>query len=185
MADLTGKKIAFIVYDAFEQIEYTSPRDALQEAGAETVLLSPNEGEVQGLNHIEKADTFTVDALLKDADPDEFDALVVPGGAVNADHLRMDDSARRWLGDFLEADKPTAVICHGPWLIVSSGEAPGRRLTSYYTIQDDIKNAGGDWVDETVVVDGTLITSRNPDDLPAFNKALLDMLTGTDENADD
>ena len=178
MPDLTGKKVAFIMHDAFEQVEYTSPRDALVELGAETTLLSPCEGKIQGLNHIDKADTFDVELQLNEADPEAFDALVIPGGAINADHLRMDDDARRWLGDFLEAGKPTAVICHGPWLIVSSGEASGRKMTSYFTIQDDIKNAGGEWSDERVVIDGTLITSRNPDDLPAFNEALIKMLAG-------
>lgn len=178
MPNLTGKKVAFIIHDAFEQVEYTSPRDALEELGAETTLLSPTEGPIQGMNHIDKADTFDVDVRLNEADPEDFDALVIPGGAINADHLRMDDTARRWLGDFLEAGKPTAVICHGPWLIVSSGEASGRKMTSYFTIQDDIKNAGGEWTDERVVVDGTLITSRNPDDLPAFNDALINMLAG-------
>lgn len=177
MTDLTGKKVAFIVHDAFEQIEYTSPRDALEQLGAETELLSPNEGDVQGMNHIDRADMFTVDAVLAEADPEEFDALVVPGGTVNADNLRMDETARQWLSEFLADGKPTAVICHGPWLIVSAGEAAGRKLTSFSTLQDDIKNADGEWVDETVVIDDNLITSRNPDDLPAFNDALITMIS--------
>lgn len=176
MADLSGKKVAFVIHDNFEQIEYTSPRDALVQAGAETELLSPNSGEIQGLNHVDKADSFPVDALLSEADPDEYDALVIPGGTINADNLRMDPEAREWLSTFLLAGKPTAVICHGPWLIVSAGEAAGRKMTSFHTLQDDIRNADGEWMDEAVVTDDSLITSRNPDDLPAFNEALITML---------
>jgi protease I len=176
MADLSGKKVAFIVHDLFEQVEYTGPRDALVQAGAETELLSPNDGEVQGMNHADKADSFPVDAVLGEADPEEYDALVIPGGTINADNLRMDSEAREWLSTFLLAGKPTAVICHGPWLIVSAGEAAGRKMTSYPTLQDDIKNADGEWVDETVVIDDNLITSRNPDDIPAFNDALVTMM---------
>lgn len=176
MADLSGKKIAFVIHDVFEQVEYTSPRDALEQAGAETELLSPNNGDLQGMNHIDKADMFPVDESLSEADPDDYDALVIPGGAINADNLRMDPAAREWLSTFLMAGKPTAVICHGPWLIVSAGEAAGRKMTSYPTLQDDIKNADGEWLDETVVIDDNLITSRNPDDLPAFNEAIISML---------
>lgn len=177
MADITGKKVAFVIFDTFEQAEYIGPRDALEQAGAETVLLSPNEGPLQGVNgDTEKADTFEVDQKLTDASPDDFDALVVPGGTVNADNLRIDPSAQKWLQTFLDDGKPTAVICHGPWLIVSSGRAEGRRLTSYPTLRDDIENAGGEWLDETVVVDDNLITSRNPDDIPAFSEALIEQL---------
>ena len=177
MEQLDGKKVAFIIFDNFEQVEYTSPRDALEQAGATTHLLSPNDGQLQGLNHIDKADTFDVDMKLSEANPDDYDAIVIPGGTVNADSLRTDEDAQKWLKRFIEADKPTAVICHGPWLVVSAGMAEDRTLTSYPTLQDDIKNAGGNWVDETVVIDGPLITSRNPDDLPAFNKAINDALS--------
>lgn len=178
MADLSGKRVAFIIHDIFEQVEFTGPRDALKDAGAETVLLSPNDGPVQGVNgDVEKADTFEIDQKLSDASPDDFDALVIPGGTINSDNLRINETAQSWLTTFLDAGKPTAVICHGPWLIVSSGRASGKRLTSYPTLRTDIENAGGLWVDETVVEDGNLITSRNPDDIPAFNEALISQLS--------
>ncbi len=173
MSHLTGKKIAFLVHDNFEEVELTSPRDALVEAGAEVSIIAPKGGTVQGMNHIEPSETFMVDTTFKKALAEEYDGVVVPGGVINSDFLRVDTDAQFLLNSFDQAGKPIAVICHGPWLLISSGIAKGRTLTSYHTLKDDLKNAGANWVDEPVVVDGNLITSRNPDDLPKFNSALL------------
>lgn len=175
MADLTGKKVAILVDNYFEQAEFTGPLQALRDAGAkvEVIAAEPENGKVQGLNHVDKADRFEFDKTLDDADIDDYDALVLPGGAINADHLRMQTKARDWAKKMLDTNKPLAVICHAPWLLASAGLAKGRKLTSYFTIQDDMKDAGADWVDQEVVIDGSLITSRNPDDLPAFNQALI------------
>ncbi|HVX47880.1 MAG TPA: type 1 glutamine amidotransferase domain-containing protein [Candidatus Saccharimonadales bacterium] len=178
MADLSGKKVAVLVDNYFEQAEFTGPIDALKEAGAtvEVIAAEPEDGKVQGLNHIDKGDQFPIDKTLDETDIEDYDALVLPGGAVNADHLRMQDKAREWVRQVAEAGKPLAVICHAPWVLASAGLARGRKLTSYFTIQDDMRNAGADWVDEEVVIDGNIITSRNPDDIPAFNQALVKML---------
>lgn len=178
MADLSGKKVAVLVDNYFEESEFTGPIDALKKAGAkvEIIAAEPEDGKVQGLNHIDKGTKFTIDKTLKDANIEDYDALVLPGGAVNADHLRMQDKARDWVRRITEAGKPLAVICHAPWVLVSAGLAKGRKLTSYFTIQDDLRDAGADWIDEEVVIDGNIITSRNPDDLPAFNEALINMM---------
>ena len=180
MADLTGKKVAVIATDYCEEKELTEPYKALKDAGATVCVIAPHDGEIKGLNHVEPGQSVKVDMTFDDpdADPSKFDAVVIPGGAVNADHLRTNEQAKDFVIKMLdEYNKPTAVICHGPWLLVSARVVRNRKLTSYYTIQDDIVNAGGDWTDQEVVVDGNLITSRNPDDLPAFNKALIDALT--------
>jgi protease I len=177
MADLSDKKVAILVHNYFEQAEFTGPKEALEEAGAEVTVVSCGEETVQGMNHAEVADEFPVDAQIDDVDFSEFDALVLPGGAVNADNLRMVQKARDWVNYCAQNTVPLAVICHAPWVLVSAGLADGLKLTSFYTIQDDIRNAGGDWVDEEVVIDGNIITSRNPDDIPAFNKALIELLT--------
>jgi protease I len=175
--DLSGKKVAILATDYFEEVELTSPRDALQAAGATVEIIAPHAGEIKGLHHIEPGQAVPVDRTLETARPTDYDALVVPGGAINADHLRTDQKARDFVRVVMEeAKKPTAVICHAPWLLVSAHLVRGRRLTSFHTVQDDIINAGGEWVDQEVVVDGNLITSRSPDDLPAFNKTLLEML---------
>lgn len=184
MSSLEGKKIAFIVDNNFEQVEYTGPRDRFEAAGATTELLALSEREVQGLNHVDKADTFSVDRLLTEADPAEYDAVVFPGGTVNADTLRRDSNAQQWLETFDDEDKPVALICHAPWLLVSSGRADDATLTSFPTLQDDVRNAGGTWVDEEVVVDGNFITSRNPDDIPAFSDAIIKALNGTPDATD-
>lgn len=176
MADLSGKRVAVVVDDDFEQAEFTEPIKALQNAGARVEVLAPEKGELQGLHHVEKADTFEVDKILDEADPTDYDALVLPGGAINADALRMNGNARKWVQIFMRAGKPLAAICHAPWVIASAGMAAGKQLTSYETIQDDMRNAGANWVDEEVVIDGNLITSRKPDDIPAFNEALISML---------
>lgn len=170
---LSGKKVAVIASDYFEESELTSPVEALRAAGAKVDIIAPDSGEIKGLEHVEPGKSVPVDKTLDEANPDDYDGLVVPGGAVNADHLRMDDKARSFIRRIMDDNKPTAVICHGPWLLISAGLARGRKLTSYYTIQDDMRNAGAEWVNEEMVQDGNLITSRNPDDLPGFNKALL------------
>ena len=149
----------------------------MRDAGAIVEIISPKNGEIKALNHVDPGQSVKVDKTLDEARPDDYDALVLPGGAVNADHLRMDQKARDFVIKMMdEQNKPTAVICHAPWMLASAGLARGRKLTSYFTIQDDMRNAGADWVDEEVVVDGNLITSRKPDDIPAFNKKLIEVL---------
>jgi protease I len=178
MSDLTGKTVAIIATDFFEEPELVTPRDQLREAGA-TVLIYSDTGEpiqaVQG--DTEPTQKVPVDGTFDDLDLGAIDALVVPGGTVNADRLRVQPQAQDIVRRVMEDKKPLAVICHGPWLLVSSGMARGRRLTSFHTLADDVRNAGGTWSDEEVVVDGNLITSRSPDDLPAFVKALEDALS--------
>jgi protease I len=178
MSDLTGKTVAIIATDFFEEPELVTPRDALREAGA-TVRIYSDTGEsiqaVQG--DTEPTQKVDVDGSFDDLDPGAIDALVVPGGTVNADRLRINTTAQDIARRVMEDKKPLAVICHGPWLLVSSGLARGRNLTSFQSLADDVRNAGGTWTDQEVVVDGNLITSRNPDDLPAFVKALEDALT--------
>jgi protease I len=176
--DLSDKHVAIIATDYFEEKELTSPREALLEAGATVDVIAPHDGEIKGLHHVDPGMSVAVDKTLDKADPDDYDAVVIPGGAINADALRMDQNARNFIKKIMdEEEKPTAVICHGPWLLVSSNIVRSRRLTSFYTIQDDVRNAGGEWEDSEVVVDGCLITSRKPDDLPAFNKALIEKLS--------
>ncbi|MDB5160832.1 MAG: pfpI [Candidatus Saccharibacteria bacterium] len=177
--DISGKKAAIVAMDYFEESELFSPLEALREAGAEVDVIAPKAGEIKSLRHVDPGKSVKVDKLLGEADPADYDALVVPGGVVNADTLRMVEEARSFIIKIMDEDeKPTAVICHGPWLLVSSHLARGRKLTSFYTIQDDMVNAGAEWVDEEVVIDGNLITSRRPADLPAFNKALIGALAG-------
>lgn len=178
MADLSGKKVAILVDNYFEESEFTGPREALTKAGAnvEVVAAEPESGQVQGLHHVDKGTLFSIDKTLDEANIEDYDALVLPGGAINADQLRMQDKARDWVRKITEANKPLAVICHAPWVLASAGLARGRKLTSYFTIQDDMRDAGANWVDEEVVIDGNIITSRNPDDVPAFNQALISML---------
>jgi protease I len=178
MADLTGKKVAVLVDNYPEESEYTSPVEALKKAGAtvETIAAEPQNGKIQALKHVDKGQQFQIDKTLEEANIDDYDALVLPGGAMNSDQLRMQDKAREWSKSFLEQGKPLAAICHAPWLLASAGIAKGRKLTSFFTIQDDMRDAGADWVDEEVVIDGNLITSRQPDDLPAFNDAIISMM---------
>lgn len=175
--DLSGKKVAVLATDFFEEPELTEPVKALKDAGAEVEIIAPKPGEIKGLQHVDPGQSVKVDKTLDEASPDDYDALVLPGGAVNADRLRMDKKARDFVVKMMdELGKPTAVICHAPWLLASAGLARGKKLTSFFTIQDDMRNAGADWTDEEVVVDGNLITSRNPDDIPAFNQALISAL---------
>lgn len=176
MADLAGKKVAVVATDYFEESELTEPVKALRDAGADVEIIAPKPGEIKGLEHVKPSETVKVDKTLDQADPNDYDAAVFPGGAVNADHLRMDQKARDFIEKIFGQGKPTAVICHAPWLLASAGLARGKKLTSYFTIQDDMRNAGADWRDEQVVQDGNLITSRGPDDLPAFNQALISSL---------
>ncbi len=167
--DLDGIRVAIVLDTDFEQVEMTEPRKALEDAGATCRLISPRK-EVTGVKHDEKKDTFKVDLPIESANPSEFDALLVPGGALNADSLRVNERAQEFVRSFDREGKPMAVICHGPWLLVSAGIAKGRRLTSYHTIQDDLRNAGAQWEDREVVVDRNLVTSRQPSDIPAFNR---------------
>lgn len=171
---LTNKHIAILAADGFEQVELEKPLEALEQAGAEVSIVSLSRGKIQGMNHLEKGDTFDVDIRLKDADPSLFDALVIPGGLVNPDALRADEDAVSFVREFAESGKPIAAICHGPWVLIEAGMVQGRTLTSWPAIQTDILNAGGNWVDEEVVVDHGLITSRKPDDLKAFNRKIIE-----------
>ncbi len=172
------KTIAFLTAsEGIERVELTEPWQAVTDTGHQPVLLAPDSGEVQLFDPRDKADTQTVVQPVGEASVDEYDALVLPGGVANPDALRMDDDAVRFVRDFVESGKTVAAICHAPWTLVEAGCVSGQRLTSWPSLKTDIRNAGGDWVDEEVVVDGNLITSRNPGDLPAFNKALVDALT--------
>ncbi|MDX1622699.1 MAG: type 1 glutamine amidotransferase domain-containing protein [Gemmatimonadota bacterium] len=174
VAQLDGKRVAILVADGFEQVELTSPREALEEAGAEPVIVSPEDGTVRGWDHTDWGDDFDVELPLEDADPAEFDALHLPGGVMNPDNMRRSESVQRFVRAFFEAGKPVGVICHGAWTLIDAGLVEGRRLTSYHSIQADLKNAGAYWVDEEVVVDKGLVSSRNPDDLPAFERKLVE-----------
>ena len=174
MPDLTGKTIAFLVAsEGIEQIELTEPWQTVDKAGGTPRLLSVESGEVQAFHHLDKGDTFPVDALVADADPSSYDGLVLPGGVANPDALRMDDDAVSFVRAFVESERPVAAICHAPWTLAEADVVRGRRMTSWPSLQTDLRNAGADWVDEEVVVDGNLVTSRKPDDLPAFNEALV------------
>ena len=177
--DLSGKTIAFLVStEGIEQAELTEPWTAVEEAGGTPLLVSTEQGEVQAFHHLDKADTFSVDRVVDDLDVDEMDALVLPGGAPNGDLLRTSERAVSFGRRFLDSGRPTAVICHAPWVLVEADAVRDRRLTSWPSLRTDIRNAGGTWVDEEVVVDGNLVTSRNPDDLPAFNRELLRLVAG-------
>ena len=178
MSDLSGKKIAIIATDHFEEAELVQPRDALRAAGAEVKVYSTGRDPIQAVEgDTSPTQKVDVDGTFDELDVAAIDALVVPGGTINADTIRTEERALALVRAVSEAGKPLAVICHGPWLLVSAGLVRGRRLTSYPSLADDVRNAGGDWVDEEVVVDGNLITSRNPGDLPAFVKAIEDALT--------
>jgi protease I len=171
--NLKGLRVAILATDGFEQAELVEPRKALDEAGAKTTLIAPKGGKIQGMKHDEKANSVNVDLTFDDADPDNFDAVLLPGGALNADALRMVEAARDFVRKIDAHRKPIAVICHGSWLLVSSGLTFERTLTSCFTIQDDIRNSGGIWVDQEVVQDRNWISSRKPDDIPAFNRKIL------------
>jgi protease I len=175
------QRVAMIVKDNFEQSEMEETRQLLQAAGITVDLVGIEVGEVQGLEHVEKGDTFTTDKALKDISPDDYDGVVLPGGAVNADELRIISEAQDFVSEMYNTGKVVAAICHAPWLLVSAGIAEGHTLTSFPTIKDDIENAGGIWVEEEVSVDDNIITSRNPNDIPAFSEAIITALTVVEE----
>ena len=176
MADrkLQGKHVAIIAADMVEQVELVEPRRALEAAGAETHLISLKPGEIQGFNHFDKADKLQVDKTIRDVEASDYDALMIPGGVGNPDQLRGDANVVAFVHDFFEAGKPVAAICHGPWVLVEAGVVEGRKLTSWPTLRTDIQNAGGTWIDQEVVVDQGLVTSRKPDDIAAFNKKMIE-----------
>ena len=172
--ELQGKTIAFLAADGVEQVELTEPWKAVEDAGGEPQLISIESGEIQGFNHLDQGDTFPVDREVAEADASDYDALVLPGGVANPDFLRGDENAVGFVRDFFEQGKPVGVICHGPWMLVEAGVVRGRKVTSWPSLQTDIRNAGGNWVDQEVVVDEGLVTSRKPDDLPAFNRKMVE-----------
>lgn len=171
-----GKKVAILVTNGFEQSEFTKPREALLDAGANVTVVSLKHGEIQGMNHDKKADMFSVDQIVSEVKSDEFDALLVPGGVMNPDTLRGDDNAIDFVRGFFRDAKPVFSICHGPQVLISAGVVKDRTMTSFKTVRVDLENAGARWVDESVVVDNGLVTSRNPDDLPDFNRKMLEEL---------
>ena len=171
---LDGKKMAILVADGFEQVEMTKPREALDEAGAETKVVSLKSGKIQGMHHADKGDRFDVDLAVDQARPEEFDALIIPGGLLNPDALRSNENALEFTRHFFREGKPVATICHGPQVLISAGLVRGRTMTSWAAIKADMRNAGANWVNEEVVVDNGLVTSRKPDDIPAFNKKMLE-----------
>ena len=180
---LEGKTIAVLATDGVEQVELTEPRKAFEDAGAKTELISLQDGEILGFNHIDHGDRFPVDKAVEEASADDYDGVFVPGGVVNADFLRGDDSAVRFVADFARSKKPIASICHGPWVLVEAGIAGGTTMTSWPSLKTDVRNAGGTWVDEEVHVDRGVVTSRKPDDIPAFSaKAIEEFAEGRHED---
>ena len=177
MSDLKGMRVAILATDGVEQSELTEPRKFVEQLGAQTTLLSRKAGQIQAMQHDEKADKLRVDRILEGANPGEYDAVLLPGGALNADNLRVNSDARRFVQAMDQAKKPVAAICHAPWLLISAGLTKGRKMTSYHTIQDDLRNAGVDWKDEQVVQDRNWVSSRQPSDIPAFNRAMAELLT--------
>lgn len=184
--ELKGKHVAVLMTDGVEQVEYLQPRQFLEQHGARVTLISPkNRGErVQGYHHLLPADTFMVEQNVREAMPSEFDALLLPGGVANPDQLRLSQESIGFIRDFAQTDKPIAAICHGPWTLIDAGIARARHLTSWPSLQQDLRNAGAEWSDEAVVIDGKLITSRKPDDIPAFTGALLRELQSSPQLAD-
>jgi len=177
MASLKGKKIAILATDGFEQVELTQPRKALDEAGAKTFVVSPKSGEIKGWEFKDWGDTVKVDKTLEGANPNDFDALVLPGGVINPDHLRMDPAAINFVRQFVATGKTVAAICHGPWTLLEAGALRGKTVTSWPSLKTDLKNAGANWVDQQVVTDGQFIFSRRPDDIPAFSNAIIESLS--------
>jgi protease I len=176
MADkkLEGKKVAILAADMFERVELEEPRKALEDAGATTEIVSIHDGEIKGFDHFDPVSTVKVDRLVEEVSVDDYDALLIPGGVGNPDQLRGDENAVNFVREFAEAGKPMAVICHGPWVLVEAGVVRGKKITSWPTLQTDIRNAGGEWVDQEVVVTEGIVTSRKPDDIPAFNKKMIE-----------
>jgi protease I len=180
---LNGCSVAILVTDGFEQVEMTEPRKALEQAGAKITLVSPKNGQVQGWNHQNKGDVFKVDTTLDSADPKSFDALLLPGGVANPDQLRIIPKAVAFVASFVKEDKPIAAICHGPWMLVEAKAVKGKTVTSWPSLKTDILNAGGNWVDREVVADRNIVTSRKPDDIPAFNKQTIALFAGSMKHA--
>jgi deglycase len=177
--ELRGLRVAILVTDDFEQAELIEPRKALQEAGAETTVISPKQGQVQAMEHDEKTEKVKVDMALDKANPEDFDAVLLPGGALNVDNLRVEKRAQEFVRKLDQSGKPIAVICHGPWLLVSAGLVRGRKMTSYHTIQDDLRNAGAHWEDTEVVRDRNWVSSRQPTDIPAFNGEMISLFAAS------
>jgi protease I len=171
---LKGKKIAILATDGFEQVELTEPRKALDQAGADTIIIAPKSGEIKGWDMKDWGDTVTVNETLDEVMPEQFDALMLPGGVMNPDHLRTNSKAVDFVREFAQSGKPIAAICHGPWMLVEADIIRGKTITSWPSIKTDIRNAGGNWVDKDVVTDGQFITSRKPDDIPAFNRTIIE-----------
>ena len=176
-AELNGLKVAILVTDGFEQVEMTEPRKALDGAGAVTSIVSPKDGRVRAWKFTEWGDEYPVDLKLDRAQPQDFDALLLPGGVINPDKLRTQAEAVAFVKAFFDADKPVATICHGPWTIIEAGAVRGRQIASWPSLQTDLRNAGAEWVDQEAVVDGNLVSSRKPDDIPAFNREMISLFS--------
>jgi len=172
--NLKGKRVAILATDGFEQVELTEPRKALEQAGATTEVIAPKSGEIRGWKSKDWGDTVKVDKALSNAKPGDYDALVLPGGVSNPDHLRMDEHAVQFVKQFAQSGKPVAAICHGPWTLIEAGVVKGHTMTSWPSLKTDLKNAGANWVDKEVVMEGNFITSRKPDDIPAFSKKVIE-----------
>jgi protease I len=177
MANLNGLKVAILIENGFEQVEMTEPRKALDEAGAQTSIVSPRSQRVRAWNFTDWGEEFPVEVNLEGAQARDFGALLLPGGVMNPDTLRMQPRAVDFVRAFFESGKPVAVICHGPWTVIEAGAARGRRIASWPSLKTDLRNAGAEWVDQEVVIDGDLVSSRKPDDIPAFNAAMLDVFS--------
>jgi protease I len=175
-SNLKGKKIAFLATDGFEQVELTEPRKALEDAGAQTEVIAPKGGEIKGWNHTDWGESVKVDKVLEDANPLEYDALVLPGGVINPDRLRIDPKAINFVRQFVATGKTVGAICHGPWTLLEAGALSGKTVTSWPSLKTDLKNAGANWVDQEVAQDGQFVTSRKPDDIPAFNRAIIESI---------
>ncbi|MBX6742801.1 MAG: type 1 glutamine amidotransferase [Acetobacteraceae bacterium] len=173
-AELNGRSVAILATDGVEQVELTKPMQALKEAGAQVQVVAPKSGSIQGWNHFDKGDQIKVDQSLDQADPNRFDALMLPGGVINPDQLRLQPKAIEFIRHFVQSGKPIAAICHGPWTLINAGGVNGKRMTSWPSLQTDLRNAGAQWVDEQVVTDHGLVTSRKPDDIPAFNRKMIE-----------
>jgi protease I len=177
MSDLKGIRVAILATHGVEQAELTEPRKFLDQLGAETTLLSPKDGQIQAMQHDEKSQKLKVDRVLEGANPADYDAVLLPGGALNADALRVNKDAQRFVKEMDRAQKPVAFICHAPWLLISAGLTKGRKMTGYHTIQDDVRNAGAEWKDEQMTLDRNWVSSRQPSDIPAFNRGMAELFT--------
>jgi len=177
MADIKGMKIAILITDGFEEVEMTKPRQALDDAGAKTSIVSPRKDKVKAWNMTDWSKEYPVDAPLESANANDFDALLLPGGVINPDKLRMEPKAVAFAKAFFDAGKPVAAICHGPWTVIETGYAKGKQIASWPSLKTDLRNAGAEWVDQESVVDGNLVSARKPDDIPAFNKAMIELFS--------